>query len=325
MTLAPAASPVASVVICTYNRPRMLVSAVSSVLASASRTGLEYEIVIADNSPGGIAAPLVADLAEHAVPVRRVSAAPPNISIARNVGLRAVRAPLVAFLDDDLTVSPGWLDALVETLQRTGADIVLGQLRPSFALGAAPPWDPQGRGFTRCLDAPSGTPIIAGGPHRTRGFTVSTATSLWRTASCFTDHTPFDPAFGVSGGEDLDLFLRLEARGRRIVWCAEAVAEETIPAERCALGYSVLRAFSGSQAYAAATIKNATSPWQTAADVMARGALQAAGFGAMVPLQMPWRRAGWQRSLLAASFGLGKVLWWRKLGLYHMEKPPGDR
>jgi succinoglycan biosynthesis protein ExoM len=318
-------APAVSVVICTYNRPRMLARAVASLLAAATRTGLEYEIVIADNSPDGIAAPLVADLADQAVPVRRISAAPPNISIARNVGLRAVRAPLVAFLDDDLKVSPGWLDALVETLQRTGADIVLGQLRPHFALGAPPPWDPQGRGFTRRLDAPSGTPIIAGGKHRTRGFTVSTATSLWRTASCFTDPVPFDPAFGVSGGEDLDLFLRLEARGRRIVWCAESVAEETIPAERCALIYNVLRAFSGSQAYAAATIKNAASPWQAAADVMVRGALQAAVFGALVPVQMPWGRAIWQRRLLAASFGLGKVLWWRKLGLYHMEKAPAER
>jgi succinoglycan biosynthesis protein ExoM len=315
-------APAVSVVICTYNRPRMLERTVASCLADATRTGLAYEIVIADNSPDGHAAPLVAGLAGQAVPVSRAPAAPPNISIARNAGLRAARAPLVAFLDDDLIVAPGWLDAMLATLRDTGADVVLGQLRPHFATGAPPVWDPRAERFTRALTAPSGTPIVAGGRHRTRGFTVSTATSLWRAATCFTDPLPFDPAFGASGGEDLDLFLRLEARGRRFAWCAESLVEETIPPERSAWRYWLLRAFSGAQAYGAATIKNAAWPWRTAIDVMARGALQAVALATLAVLELPLGRARWQPRMLDAALGLGKVLWWRKLGLYQMEKAP---
>jgi succinoglycan biosynthesis protein ExoM len=315
-----AALPAVSVVICTYNRPAMLLRAVESVLAGATRIGLVFEIVVADNSPEGYAAALLAPLAGRGVALRCVPAAPPNISVARNAGLRAARAPLVAFLDDDLTVAPGWLDAMAATLASSGADVVLGQLQPRFAAGGPPLWDPGARQFTRRLEAPSGTTIVAGGPGRTPGFTVSTATSLWRAATCFTDPAPFDPAFGGSGGEDLDLFLRLERRGRRLAWCAEAVVEETIPLERSALGYNVLRAFSGAQAYAAATIRNSAAPARTAADIMLRGAAQTVLFAGLLVLQLPL--GGWQRRLMAAAAGLGKVLWWRKLGLYQIERAP---
>jgi succinoglycan biosynthesis protein ExoM len=300
----------------------MLQAAVASCLAHATCRGLPFEIIIADNSPEGHAAPLIAQWADQAIAVRRVPAAPPNISIARNAGLRAAHAPLVAFLDDDLEVDPGWLDAFVDTLEQSAADVALGRLRPRFAAGGPPAWDRTASRFNRLLAAPSGTPLVAGGSHRTRGFPMTTATSLWRVATCFTDALPFDPAFGASGGEDFDLFLRLEQRGCRFVWCAEAVVTETIPAERTTLWYNLQRAFSGSQAYAAATIKNAPAPWRSGADLMLRGAVQAVLLGGQALILLPLGGARWQQRLILTAQGLGKVFWWSKLRLYHIEKAP---
>ena len=317
--------PEVSVVICTYNRPLMLQEALATCLAHATCAGLAFEVVIADNSPERHAQALVHQVASGgaAVAVRWVPAAPPNISIARNAGLRAARGRLVAFLDDDLQVQPGWLDALVATLGRSGADVVIGPVRPAFAAGHPPRWDPQGARFTRVLAACSGAPIRAGGAARTRGFAISTANSLWHAARCFADPAPFDPTFGASGGEDLDLFLRLEAQGRRFAWCAEAELRETIPAARSTLGYHVLRAYSGAQVYAAAVIKNIDGKPRAAIDLMLRGAVQAAGFGAAVPLLfLLGRTTAWPSALLAAAAGLGKLLWWRRLKLYHVEKRP---
>jgi succinoglycan biosynthesis protein ExoM len=323
---APALSiPAVSVVICTYNRPLLLEATVLSCLAQATCRGLAFEIIIADNSPEGHAEPLVARLADSPVAVRRVPASPPNISIARNAGLRAARAPLVAFLDDDLIVESGWLDALVDTMQRSDADVVLGRLHPHFVVGSPPVWDPRAVRFTRMLEAPSGTPIYASGVRRTHAFTLSTATSLWRVATCFTDPLPFDPAFGASGGEDVDMFLRLEARGCRFVWCAESVVRETIPAERSRLRYNVLRACTGSSAYAAATIKNAASRVPAAINLMGRGLLQAVFYGALAVLLLPFGEATWQDLLIRAAFGFGKFTWWRRIGLYQMERPPAMR
>lgn len=43
---------------------------------------------------------------------------------ARNIGARAVSSTYVAFVDNDVIVEPGWLDALVSCGTETGADIV---------------------------------------------------------------------------------------------------------------------------------------------------------------------------------------------------------
>jgi succinoglycan biosynthesis protein ExoM len=320
-------TPAASVVICTYNRPRMLQVAVESCMRDATRTGLPFEIVIADNSPNGHAEPLVEQLAGSPVPVRRVAAHPANISIARNAGLRGSHAPLVAFMDDDLQLSPGWLDAFVATMTDTGADAAVGPVRAEFP-GGAPDWDPQGSRFTRVLARRSGDTIAVSGRAKPRNFAISTASSIWRVATCFTDTEPFDPKFGGVGGEDLDLFLRLERRGCRIVWCAEASVSETVPDERTTFSNHLMRTYSGAQAYAAITIKNAGHPIVAGADVMARGALQAVACGLkMIPLAVMarlGREDGGMRlrqEVLAATSALGKVMWWRKLMYYQVERP----
>ncbi len=50
-------------------------------------------------------------------------------AVARNAGLQAARAPLIAFTDADCQPSPQWLDAIVTAL-RDGAGVVRGPVRP---------------------------------------------------------------------------------------------------------------------------------------------------------------------------------------------------
>ena len=317
----------ASIVICTYNRLRMLERAVASCLRDATARGTPFELVIADNSPAGHARALADRLVAGGAPVRWVHASPPNISVARNAGLHAASAPLVAFMDDDLELEPGWLDHLMDVLDQSGADVVISPVRPRFE-GALPAWDPAGARFTRVMPAASGTRVTAGGARRGGGaFVVSTASSLWRVATCFTDPHPFDPAFGVSGGEDLDLFLRLQTRGRRFAWCAEAGVWETVPASRTELGFQAMREFAGAQVYTAVSVRHSARPLIRAADIMARGAVQTmlglgamALTGAMIPVAGPQR---FVRHFLRTVAGVGKLAWFRKIPLYHAEKPPG--
>jgi succinoglycan biosynthesis protein ExoM len=316
----------ASVVICTYNRPAMFQAALLSCRRDATRRDMKFEIIVADNSVEGHAYAIVDALPPCGAPVRVVPVQPPNISLARNGGLRAAAAPLVAFMDDDLAVEPGWLDALVDTLESAEVDAVVGPVRPHFAAGAAPDWDPDGARFTRVLPLPSGTLIAASGPDKPAGFALSTASSLWRAATCFTDDAPFDPAFGACGGEDLDLFLRLERRGCRFAWCAEAGVLETIPAGRMSLSYHRLRAYSGAQVYAAAAIKNAPSQFSTMASITARGVAQSVVFGPLaLASAVAGRFGGGQeraaRMAFLAAAGWGKLTWWRRVGLYHVERP----
>jgi succinoglycan biosynthesis protein ExoM len=324
MTIEP---PAVSVVICTFDRLQLLQETVASCLKDASRRGLPFEVVIADNSPSGHARTLALELAAHGAPVRWIEAAPPNISVARNAGLSAARGELVAFLDDDLVVEPGWLDHLVDTLERAGADVAVGPVRPRFAAGSAPDWDPAGGRFTRSLDLPSGSLIRAGGKRKPDGFAISTASSLWRRATCFSDPEPFDPAFGASGGEDLDLFLRLERRDRRFVWCAEAGVWEMIPASRTGIRYQAMRSYSGGQVFVGATIRYTDAQLYNAVNHMARGAIQVLVSSAFLLLDFAlWRvhratrRQRLVRHFLNAASAAGKFFWWRKIPLYHLER-----
>jgi succinoglycan biosynthesis protein ExoM len=232
-------------------------------------------------------------------------------------------------MDDDLELVSGWLDALVDTLETTQSDVAVGPLRPRFPGNRPPEWDVDGERFTRVLDRATGSLIAASGPDKPPGFALSTASSLWRRATCFTDATPFDPTFGASGGEDFDLFLRLDRRGRRFVWCAEGGVIETVPPNRMDIGYQRLKAYSAGTVYAAVSINNASSKLLAALDIGIRGFIQAIMFGtagAVLTALSQFGVAGLQTRaaslIFAALTGWGKVTWWRRVALYHVEKSP---
>ncbi len=318
-------TPEVSVVICTHSRLALLQEAVDSCLRDATRRGLDFEIVVSDNSPDGHARGYVAALTSARV--RWVPSRPSNISVARNAGIGAARADIVAFLDDDLVVSEGWLDELVDTLRDGDYDAVMGPVVPAFETGRPPAWDPTAGRFTRVLDAPNGTRVFVAGPQRTRELTVSTASSAWRAATCFADPEPFSPSFGTSGGEDFELMWRLERAGRRFGWAAEAVVTETIPASRTEVSYQALRALTGGQVYVALVAGNSERPPVAVLDQMTRGLLQLVGAvlmllpGAVLAAATLGRRQSFlvDKVLLAAA-ALGKLTWFRKVPLYQVEE-----
>jgi succinoglycan biosynthesis protein ExoM len=321
-------SLIASVVICTYNRPALFEAALLSCLQNATVHGLPFEVIVADNSVAGHARVIVDRLRPVDTEVRVVTVSPPNISLARNAGIKAATAPFVAFMDDDLELEAGWLDALVGVLTSSAADVAVGPVRPDFAAAGPPDWDPTGARFTRVLPVNTGSLIAVSGPLKPADFALSTASSLWRAATCFTDDDPFDINFGACGGEDFDLFLRLERRGCRFVWCAEAGVRETVPPGRRGLRYQRLRAYSGAQVFSAALVKNSTSRLATTLNIVLRGLTQAMTYSpAAIVLSLggslgsPRMRRQGTRMAFKAAGGWGKLTWWRRVRLYHAEKP----
>ena len=92
-------------VVCTLGRPEQLADCLTSLAGLRTRP---HELIVVDNDPS--------DPRSAAVAARfgaRVVAEPRRgLSAARNAGIRAARSPVVAFLDDDCRVEPGWLDDL---------------------------------------------------------------------------------------------------------------------------------------------------------------------------------------------------------------------
>ena len=54
---------------------------------------------------------------------------------------------------------------------------------------------------------------------------------------------PFDPEFGVTGGEDTELFYSLHRNGATMVWCREARVRETVLPERANVAWVLRRSF----------------------------------------------------------------------------------
>jgi glycosyltransferase involved in cell wall biosynthesis len=105
-----------SLVIATYKRADMLRDTVLSLRALDRQEGVAVEVVLIDNDPSGGARDVTAELASASrdrFPVRYVHKARPGLSHARNRGIEEAAGEVVAVLDDDLLVGPGWLRAVL--------------------------------------------------------------------------------------------------------------------------------------------------------------------------------------------------------------------
>ena len=100
--------PLVSVIIPTYNRPRRLDRAVSSVLGQSFK---DYELFVIDD---GSTRPIEATLAPYGNHLTLLKhSANFGVSAARNTGIKASTAPLIAFLDSDDFWLPNKLDVQV--------------------------------------------------------------------------------------------------------------------------------------------------------------------------------------------------------------------
>ena len=131
------AVPDISVVLPTYNREADLLRALNSVLAQRA-PGCSLEIIVVDNnSSDGTRAAIERVIAGGASHVRYVFEPRQGVSYARNSGIAAVRAPIVAFLDDDICVAEDWIAHIWRAFEeRPDLECIGGKVLPAWT---APP------------------------------------------------------------------------------------------------------------------------------------------------------------------------------------------
>lgn len=121
--------PDVSLVIATYLRGEDLVRCVESVLAH--ETSHRMELLVIDQTPSqppGVAERLTELSGDPRL--RYVPAEPPSLPGARNLGTTLARAEIVVFVDDDVQLDPGFLDAhVVAHRSRPGLAGVAGRVR----------------------------------------------------------------------------------------------------------------------------------------------------------------------------------------------------
>ena len=236
------------VAVLTYRRPERIAALVPVLVEQAAdlmcrAEGMAVSVLVVDNDAAGTGAAAVAETgvagaanrhgADGAWPVTTVVEPEPGISAARNRALRAsADQDLLVFVDDDEVPHAGWLHALWATYRATGAAAVAGPVTSRYAV------EPEAW-------------VVAGGfydrAHRS-GLRTGTGVSSAATNNLLLDlrvvrraGLAFDPALGLSGGEDTLFTSALTAAGGRIVWCAEAVVSDVVPADRLTRTYLIAR------------------------------------------------------------------------------------
>ncbi|MEA2419289.1 MAG: hypothetical protein QOE60_1495 [Thermoleophilaceae bacterium] len=208
--------PVVSVVVPTRGRAAYLEVTLDSLLAQ--RAGFAHEIIVVDDGDGGA----TADAVRGRPPVRYVPhGGRRGLNAARNTGLREANAPLVAFVDDDVLIPPGWLEALVTGADRhPSAEAFGGPIRARFE-GRTP------RGCGR--EEPPITTLDLGERDREVDFVWGANFAVRKTAVERVGR--FDESIELPHGDEEEWLERLRAAGGRVVYLAAAGLDHRRTAE----------------------------------------------------------------------------------------------
>ncbi|QII84769.1 glycosyltransferase [Bordetella hinzii] len=299
-----------TVCIATYRRAPLLDALLGDL---AAQTLVPAQVVVVDSDAAGSARAVVQarQPALQALGVRLDYAIQPekNISLTRNMTVALARGQWLAMIDDDERAPPQWLALLAQAAARFGADAVQAPVLPELP-DRAPAWVRRGRFY----DGPrfrTGE-VVPRNALRIGNFFIL-ADWLKRRPQAF------DPAYGLTGGEDGDTLMRLVGEGARIVWCDEAHVAEPVAESRMTAGWIVKRALRGGQDFAihfeAGRLGERPGPARRLR-FYARAAAQMAAAGLLALLSWPLGRhhAVHWLGRAYANYGKLSVLWG---GRYH--------
>jgi succinoglycan biosynthesis protein ExoM len=228
-----------SICIATYRRQERLALLLDDLVKQEL---LPTEVVVVDNDATGSAHDVVKQRCEQGAPFPIHYDIQPlkNISLTRNRTVAVATGDWLAFIDDDERAPALWLKVLAESVVSSSSDGALGPVVPIVPLDA-PGWIQRGH-FYDFPRMKTGTRIPG---NRLRFGNLILRGNLLRTTP-----EPFDPSFGLTGGEDGELLTRLVQQGAHFVWCDEAIVLEPVEAARLSLRWLLLRAMRGGQDFA---------------------------------------------------------------------------
>lgn len=250
----------------------------------------------------------------------------PGIPMARNRGLdeaASLGADLVLYVDDDETVAPDWLSAIVAAWRTSSAELIGGPVRltpPEEGLTGPQKtvYDGMAKRFAgkekRAVER-----MAAGQVER-----VTVVTNNWLCdMRLYKDlGLRFDETLQFTGGSDTRFFREARAVGVETGWAPEAVVYETVPPERLTLPYQFARG--RDQSATSFGQKMAEGKWGDAVvSILISVPLKALGL-VLIMLSLPisrsqglvalFRQAGWIAGRLSRLFGRQSRLYKKTTG-----------
>ena len=227
-----------SAIVPTHDRPVVLRKCLETLQAQdVSASELEV-VVVDDGSLLDIGAVVAAVSADGSIPMRYERQELTGLNGARNRGASVARGDVLAFLDDDTLVSPGWARALLRAFDSHPCAGVGGRVELSLA-APEPDWLGERRYYLAEYDLGTDARWLEDDPDPVG-------------ANCAVRRSDFDRLGGfrlgldriakslVSNG-DTEFFRRLRAAGGRLRYEPEASVLHCVPEERLTVRYFIKR------------------------------------------------------------------------------------
>lgn len=287
-----------SVVVCTWNRCRLLRETLESMTLLTVPDGIDWELlVVNNNSTDGTTEEVLSEF-RNRLPLRSIHEPKQGVSRARNTAVKEARGELLLFTDDDVRIDAGWMAAfLTASRQSPDADFFAGEILPRFE-------SPPQRWIADNLATLHGMLVIRNlgplqRPLRTGEFPYGPNMALRRAVF---QNAEFNEQVGRKGDEQIrcgetSIFLVLAEQGRRGVWVPEAKLTHFVPVERLSL--SALWAFY--QGIGQAECRLGRRRQSHPARRMAKSLVKAA-------TKRILRRTDWVRHLTRAAYARGQLV-----------------
>lgn len=283
-----------AVCIPTYKRPVFLHDTLVSII-NRSKSDFDIVTLVADNDPQISAQPVVRKMNTVNSDIVLVSQPVRGIASVRNKLIDEATksgAAFIAFVDDDQIVSPEWLNQLVATVRKTGADAVVGRWVPRYEHGVSS-WVKRSGYWEQ--------------PERRTGAVArkfGTGNVLLRLSAVNAVPGLFDERLNLAGGSDGHFFARFHKLGFTSVWCNESVVEERILPSRSTARWIIQREFryGTNTAYVAKTVFPSI---KTYAYRSVTAAAYAGVFCLVSIVTLPFGKAVWVPNVARVARGAG--------------------
>jgi glycosyltransferase involved in cell wall biosynthesis len=229
-----------TVLICTFNRSRLLATALDTLAELRCRGDLQWDVLVVDNNSADDTRTVVEQRqATFPVPLHYVFEQRQGKSNALNTGIRRAAGSIIAFTDDDVRIPAWWLDAAVRPLmERPDLAYTGGPVRPLWER-TPPRWlDPAGNlgGTIAVKDHGSSAFVFEDQRKTPLGVNMAVRRHLCDQLE------GFNPAFGrrgnsLIGQEQAEFFYRSRQLGARGLYVPEMALEHYVPAVRVTRSY----------------------------------------------------------------------------------------
>lgn len=228
---------VLAILVPTYNRAPLLRRALSSLNARVGTTP-DVQLIVIDNNSTDDTRAVCAEFRN----VRYLFEPIQGLSHARNAGITATAGPvaseIVVFVDDDVEVAPGWLEAIRQAFDRhPEIDVVGGRVLPQNSSDfpgwlTASHWAPlalQDHGNRACV-------FSAADPRGLIGANLAVRRRVFDRVGVFSPHVQ-RVRDGIGSTEDHEFLVRLYLAGGKALYVPDALVTTRVPPERLTREY----------------------------------------------------------------------------------------